>query len=166
MPRQRQQIDLQVVDRHGDLADRLHGVRVELRAVRVGDPGELGDRLHRADLIVSMHDRHEDGLVRDRRLEAGRVDDIAVVDRQQCGRPAALGQGLKRREYRLVLYRAGNEMAAIGLCQGLDDAAKSEVVRFGPTAREDDFLGTCPDQGGDCGARLIDVRFGRLPEGM
>ena len=157
---------MQVVDRYGDLADRLHGVRMELRTVRVGDRGEFSDRLHCADLVVRMHDRHEDGLVRDRRLEVGRVDDTATVDWQQSGRPPTLGEGLEGRQYRLVFYRAGNQMATLGWCQGLGHATNGKVVRFGPTAGEDDFLGTCPDQRGDRGAGVIDVRFGRLPKSM
>ena len=53
------------VDRQ--LPEGLHRVGVERHAVRPGDRGELGDRLHRADLVVGPHD----GDQRDRRRVGG-----------------------------------------------------------------------------------------------
>ncbi len=57
--------DLVTGDRHGvqtarrevdgQLPEGLHGVGVERHAVRPGDRRQLGDRLHRADLVVRPH---------------------------------------------------------------------------------------------------------------
>ena len=60
--RQRQQIDAETLHVDRDLADRLHGVRVEQRALRMRDRRQLRNRLDRADLVVGMHDRDEGGL--------------------------------------------------------------------------------------------------------
>ena len=57
--RDRQQIDAQRLHVDRNLAGGLHRVGVKQRTVRLGDRGELRDRLNRADLVVGVHHRHE-----------------------------------------------------------------------------------------------------------
>ena len=68
-----EQIDAERAHVHRNLARALHGVGVEQRPARVGDRGELGDRLNRADFVVRVHDRDERGVVGHRLAQRGRA---------------------------------------------------------------------------------------------
>ena len=105
---------MEVIHRHGNLADRLHRVGVEERPMPVGDRGQLGYWLNCADLVVRVHDRDQGGVVCDRRLEGRRVNDARAVNGEQRGRPPAPGERLERVEDRLVLDGGGNEMPTTG----------------------------------------------------
>ena len=56
MRRHAEQIGAERADVHRNLAGALYRIRVEQRAMRVRDLGELGNRLNRADLVVRVHD--------------------------------------------------------------------------------------------------------------
>ena len=61
--RDRQQVHAQVVDRDGDLADRLGGVGVDDRPVGPGVGGELGDGHQGAGLVLGEHHGHEGHVI-------------------------------------------------------------------------------------------------------
>ena len=109
--RERQQIDAERPRVDRNLRHRLHGVGVEERAARVRERRQFGNRLDGADFVIGVHHRDERRLVGQRRLERGRRDDPAGVDRQQRRAPAAACERLERVEHRLVLDRRGNQMA-------------------------------------------------------
>src|SRR5258707_14120701 len=81
----RKQIHFQLREVDLDLARGLHRVAVEDDAFRTADLADLGDRLDHADLVVHHHDRDDDGVGPDRRLELLQVDD-AVRLRIEGGR--------------------------------------------------------------------------------
>ena len=68
------------VERH--LTDRLHGVGVQPHAARPAGPGEGGERLEHADLVVGRHHRRQHRLVGERRREAIRIDQAVAFHRQ------------------------------------------------------------------------------------
>ncbi len=160
--RERQQVSAEGAHVHGNLGDRLHGIGVEERATRVRDARQVGDRLHRADLVVGVHDRDERRLVGHRRLEGLRRDDPARVDGEQGRRPAPASQRLEGGEDGLVLDGAGDEVPASGDLECLGDAAKREVVGLRAATREDDLGDLCLQEVGDRRACLVQDSLGPL----
>ena len=77
-----QQVDAEVVDAGGELADRLRGVGVERDAARARDGADLGDRLHGADLVVRVHHADKHGLRGEGVANLCRVDQTGGVDRE------------------------------------------------------------------------------------
>ncbi len=86
---ERQQIDagLVHVDRH--LAHGLGRVDVQQAAARVGDRGNLGQRLQDANLVVRGHHADERRVVADRAGKRVKVDPPVTVDRRDGDPPAA-----------------------------------------------------------------------------
>ena len=72
----------------GMLAGRLHGIGVEQGAVLVGDAGQLGDRLDRADLVVRVH-HGDEGRLGPRQAAEGVRATPRRTRRQGAGRPAS-----------------------------------------------------------------------------
>ncbi len=70
MGRKRQQIDAECAHVDRNLSRRLHRVGVHHGAAFMCDLRDRGDILHRADLVVGEHDRHDRGLVVDRLTHA------------------------------------------------------------------------------------------------
>ena len=60
--RERERIDLPFLDRDGNVADSLHGIRMEEDTVRPADGADLSDGLDSADLVVGRHHRDEKGI--------------------------------------------------------------------------------------------------------
>ena len=60
-----EQIDAGFLDIEGHHTNRINGVRVKNHFFRPGYPCDLFDGLDGTGLVVAVHDRHEDGLVRD-----------------------------------------------------------------------------------------------------
>ena len=69
VPAGSEQVDLHPLRQDLGLAEALHGIHVEegLRIGRLDGPADLRDRLHGADLIVGVHDRHQDRVGADSR---------------------------------------------------------------------------------------------------
>ena len=125
------------VDRH--VADRLHCVRVELRADRMRQLGNLPDRLDGADLIVRRHDGDERGVLGEFALELLEIH-MAFLIHVQIGDAVALFfERLAGVQHRVVLDPGGNEvLAALGR-RAVHKAADGEVVRLRAAAGEDDL---------------------------
>ena len=56
------QIDAQLLDIDGNLAQRLHAIGMKRHARFTGDLCDLGNRLDRAELVIGMHHRDQHGL--------------------------------------------------------------------------------------------------------
>ena len=97
-PATREQVDAELVDPGRDLADRLRGVAVQEDAGFARDAGDLGDRLDRADLVVGVHHRDEDGVRPDgaRRRRRDRPGRARRRRRRSPRRRAARGSGTAR----------------------------------------------------------------------
>ena len=107
--------------------------------LRVRTPcGDLGDRLDRADLVVGEHDRDQDRLVVECRLELVGIDPAVAVDRQLDDLEAELLEVAQRVADRVVLDRRGDDPVAAPLA-GPGRALQREVVRLGAAGREDDL---------------------------
>ena len=132
-----QQIDAERRDVDRQLAGGLHGVGVEQRAARVGDGGELGDRLDGADLVVGEHHRDQRGAIGDQGGQGVGRDDARAIDAQPADLPAAAGEGPGGLQDRLVLDGADDEMTPARRLQRLSGAAHRQDVGLGAAARED-----------------------------
>ena len=103
---ERERVDAELVERERQPAGRLHGVGVDERARRVGDRGELGDRLHGADLVVGVLHRTSVVSGRMTRASAVGVHEAARVDRDLVDLEAVHAREVVGRlEHRLVLDR-------------------------------------------------------------
>ena len=130
------------VDRHA--ADGLHRVGVHRDAVLVGDRGELGDRLHRADLVVGPHDADERDRVRvvgerraqRRRRRPGRS---ASTGSQVTSAPSCAASQSTASRTAWCSIGAGDDPAAarVGVAAGPVDALDREVVGLGAAGGED-----------------------------
>ena len=161
--RHRQQIDAELPDVHRYLARALHGIGVKQRPVSMGDGGELGDRLDRADLVVGVHHRHEGRVVGHGLAQPVGRHDPARVERQEGRFPSALRQRLEGVEHGLVLDARRDEVPAAGNFERFGGAANGEIVGFGAAAGEDDFRRFGANQGRGCAPRVVNCRFCLLP---
>ena len=133
------------VDR--DPADGLHGVGVDRDADLVGEPGELGQRLDRAGLVVGQHQGRQPGLGAEQPGHRIGVDPAVGPDRG-----AIPGESLRRFEPRHrpghggVLEGGGEDagrQARVGRqsqpVADLGQAEDAQVVGLGPARGEDDL---------------------------
>ena len=128
-------------------------------------PGDLGDRLDRADLVVGEHDRDEDRPVGDRRLELVGIDPAVAVDRQLDDLEAELLEVPQRVPDRVVLHGRRDDAVPARLA-GPGGALEREVVRLGAARREDDLAGLGAEARRDADVRLVERRAGRAPVDM
>ena len=73
-------IDLRLLNIDRKLPGRLGRVGVEQYAVFPADRADRSNILDRSDLVVRKHDRHENGLRRQRRAEPVGVENPLLVD--------------------------------------------------------------------------------------
>ena len=124
--------------------------------------GDLGDRLDRADLVVGEHDRDEDRLVVEGRLELVGVDAAVAVDRQLDDLEPELLEVAQGVADRVVLDRRGHDPVAARLA-GPGGALEREVVRLGPAGREDDLAALRVEPRRDALVGVVERRPGRPP---
>jgi hypothetical protein len=86
--RSTQQVDAVGLDRERNRAHRLSGVGMEEHVVPLADFSHSTDRLERANLVLSRHDRDENGLRLQRLLNGGSIDDPVATDWQLRDVPA------------------------------------------------------------------------------
>jgi hypothetical protein len=159
--RQRRQVELHRKDVALDLAGRLHHVGVDQRLGVLGlhRAGDLGHRLHDADLVVGEHDAHQDRLVGDRVGDLRRGDQAVGGRRQVRDREAVALEALAGVERRLVLGLDGDDvLARLAVVRG--DALDGQVDRLGRARGDDDLLGVAADQRGDLAAGGLDGGLG------
>ena len=99
VPRDREKVHAEVVDIHADLADRLGRIGMHERAVRLDDPRDLADGLHRADFIVGVHDADDGRAARQRLADGVRIDQAIAIHGQNGDGAAESAQkiaGLQR----------------------------------------------------------------------
>ena len=150
----------------GHVAGGLHGVGVQGHPELVGHVGERADVLHRADLVVGPHHRHEGdgvGVGLDRGAHRRGLDD-------PLGRalePGDLGtlvgdEEVDAVEDGVVLGRADEQAHAGGVAVAARPvgALDREVVGLRAARGEDDLGGTGAEAAGDLLARLLDGASG------
>ena len=152
------------VDRH--LADRLDGVGVERHAVRGGQRGQLGDRLHRADLVVGPHRG-------DQRRRRRRAQRLGAGRPGRPGRPSSTGSQVTSAPSCRPSHSTASSTAwcstalattrrapGVGRPPGPEDALDREVVALGAAAGEDHLGRPGAERRGDPLARLLDRAAG------
>ncbi len=155
MRREAQHIGADLGDVDGALARGLHGVAVKQRAVRAGQTGDLGDRLHHPGLVVRQHHRHERRHLGACELgvEGSEVDHaVATGD----GYHGGVGRGM---QHRVVLDRRDDASRSPAALEG-------EVVRLGAAAGQHDILGSRPDERSDTGTCFVRRTSGDAPEAV
>ena len=151
----REQVDVVRLYVHGNFSDGLHGVHVEENAAFLGDFPDFADRLDNADFVVRVHRRDQNRLRDNRAAEIVERDATFLIDRKVGDLIALVLKPLATIEHRLVLGHLCNDVISL-LPVPLRNALDREVVRFGRTAREHDFLGHGVDQPCDLTARIFD----------
>ena len=136
---ERHEVRAERLDVEVDVRRGLDGVDVQQEALaRPHAGGDLGDRLDRADLVVGEHDRDQDRLVVERRLELVGVDPAVAIDRQLDDLEAELLEVAEGVADGVMLDRRGHDPVAAALA-GPGRALEREVVRLGAAGREDDL---------------------------
>ena len=162
------------VDRH--MADRLHRVRMEHSAHRMGEFRDLPDRLDGADLVVRRHDGDERGVLAQRVFELLEIDAAVLVHVQIGDAEALLFERFAGVEHRVVLDLGGDQVPAALGRRAVHKPADGEVVRLRAAAGEDDLargvvvLLVDRHRGvqafADRGARLVERHFGLAPDAV
>ena len=128
-------------------------------SLRLADVCDLPHRLDHADFVVHHHDRSEDGIGADRRLELLDVDQTILLH-LEISRLEPLALELAESvEHGLVLGLLRDEVLAFGLVE-VGGALDREVVALGRARGPDDLLRVGVDQRRDMRARLFDRLLG------
>ena len=163
MPRQRQQIDAQLVDIDRDFAERLGrvGVQRARRAARQG--GDLADRLKRADLVVGVHDADERGAAVQGLAHRVGIDQSLAIDRHNRDPAAQAFEELARLQRGRMLDGAGDDVQRRCAQRpkkprslAKTDPFEGMIARFGAAAGEDDLVRLRTEQLGDLLPGLFD----------
>ena len=122
---------IDVAERDRDLAERLNGVRMEQDARVATSAGDVGHRLHRADLVVHPHHADQrDALVEDA-IERTIVDETRRRHGQNDFFTAEVLHGMSGGQRRLVLGGGhGDAEWAVPIASGERGADDREIVRF------------------------------------
>ena len=129
MRRQGGQIEIGAVDIKRQLAQRLHGVRVEEHAALAAEAADFFNRLKHTGFIVGRHNADQDRPIGKGVFELFKVDN-AVTANGQVGYPAAdLFQMLATIKDRLVLGNGGNNVVAF-VAAAFSNAFKGQVIAF------------------------------------
>lgn len=159
----RQQVDVVRDDVDRDLADSLGGIGVEKDALFLADLANRLDVLDRADLVVAVHDAHQDRFVRDGFTQLVQIDKAVRLHGQVSHPRAVLFQPFTGIEDRLMLSgRGDNVVALLGI--HLRHAFDGQIVRFRGPAGEDDLLRVRPDHIGQLFARMFHGLLGHPPK--
>ncbi len=123
-------------------AEGLHRVDVQMWALAVArgpqQPGDVGDRLSRAELVVHQHHRDHGGVGADGGRHRLGADDAVRGGRHHVQGPALAGQRLGAAHDRRVLERAHDEVPAARRARRAQDAQR---VGLGAAAREQQLGG-------------------------
>ena len=119
----------------------LHRVHMEQRLGidALYNLGNLLDGLHRTDLIVDKHHRHENGFRRHGRPQGIQFHNAVVIHRQIGHRKALAFQIFHRLQHRRMLDLGRDQMLS-GPLVGHGRANERQIVRFRAAGSEKDLL--------------------------
>ena len=157
------EVGAELPDVHPPVRGALRPVHDHEGPARVGGPGDLGDRVDRAERVAHVHEGHDLRPRGDQAIEAGQNQPPLVVegDVPQAG-AALLREQLPGHEVAVVLHLGEEDLVApsdVAPAPGV----RHEVEGLGDVAGEDD-LGRLrrPQESGDLGARRLVLRGGAL----
>ncbi len=127
------------------------------------DLADLFHRLNHADFVIGVHERDQDGLVRDRFAQHVQIHYAVGFHGQIRDAVPVLLEFLAGVEHRFVLGRRRDDVVAF-FGVHLGHALDRQVVGFGGAAGENNFLGGRADQIRDLLARVVDCLFRFPPE--
>jgi hypothetical protein len=159
-----QQVDAVALDVDRQLPGALSRVDVEQDAARAAQSPDRPDVLDDTDLVVHVHQRDEDRVRAQRRLDLAGSDD-AVRTRLEVGdlEPLALELAAGG-QHRRVFGPRGHEVPPARLVEARR-AEQREVVGFRGTGGPDDLRRIGADERGDLGTRLLHAPV-RAPAGL
>ncbi len=150
MRRQAQHVHSERTGVEVEISCALHGVGVH----DDGAPSPFGlgrddfryvrNWLHGANLVVGVHDAHNDGPVGDRPTNVVGIDQSVGIDVQVCHVESGLFEGVARVEHCMVLY-AGCDDVIAGALERESRPPDSGVVRLCPAAGEDHLAHACAE---------------------
>src|SRR5262245_34654969 len=135
----RQKIDAELVDASCDLADRLRSVGVEQGPALAGNAGALRDRLDGSDLVIGMHDAHEDRARRDRLAEIVGIKAACAVNGQIRHTCAEAFEKTARLNNCRMLDPRGDDVIAL-VAKREECALKRKIICFAAAAGENDLI--------------------------
>ena len=151
--RERERIDLPVLDRDGDVADGLHGVRMEEDATRAAERADRGDWLDGADLVVGRHDGDEEGVGPQGLLDLLGPNAALCID-IEVRHLDALRQCLAGMQHGMMLDLRRDDVAAAMAQSRLRERADDPVVALAAAAREEEFIRLSIEERGELAPRL------------
>ena len=155
-----------------DVADRLDSITVHRDVELVRHGGDLGDRLHRADLVVGPHhadERDRFGVGLDSRTHRLGVDTTNVVDLEPGDLGALVGlEEVDTVQDGVVLDRADQEShsSGIGVPTRPEGALDRQVVGLGAAGGEDHLRRAGAQGLGNRLAGLLDDAPSNAPGGV
>ena len=155
------EIDAEIVDASGQLAERLDAVGVEKGAGLVCESGDFADGLDGAGFVIDVHHGDERGIGAESAGDVGGIDHTVGGDGDigdRCTFALQLRAGLK--DTRVLDTRrddvvAGGEAVAKG-------AEEREVIGLGAAAGENDFLRIAMEERGHLAAGHLQALPGDL----
>ena len=163
--------DREHVDVHRLHVDRrvargLHGVGVEGDALFAAERADLGDGLHRADLVVGEHHRDEAGVGADRGLHVLETDHAVGVHVEQRDLKALLLQLGERVQHGVMLELCGDQVLFALARAGAGGRDDGLVVGLAAAGGEVDLARLGVEAFRDGLARLGDRLLRSLAEGV
>ncbi len=143
----------------------LHAIGVKNDTGFAGDFRNLGDRLHGSQFVVSVHNRNQLCVWLQGSPHVVRGDDSLGADPDIRNFDPLFLKLLASVQDRGVLNRARDDMVARTV-RGADRPQNGQVVRFGATARKDDFGRCAVQERDDLAACALDTRLGILPKAV
>jgi hypothetical protein len=164
---QGEQIGAERRDIHGYFPCGLRGIDVNQRSGPPRGGGGCGDRLHRAGLVVGVHETDGERRLAQPAIQHVELDHAMAVHRDHHRPKAEPAQCLGRCHRRGVLHGAVRDLAPARGTVRIESGAFQRVVRrLGAAAREDDFVGVGANQVRHFSARLRDRIMGGPAIGM
>ena len=148
MARQGQQVNIKRFDIDLHLAHRLGRVGVEQHTAPSGLPGNIGDRLKCAHLVVGQHDRNQCGIRAQRICDSISRHSASAIDRHDGQLPALCLQVTGSFHDRRVLDGTDDQVPLVGSA-GPGHAQQRQVVGFGGAAGKHEVVSSGTDKRGD-----------------
>ncbi len=159
---QRQQIDVLLNHVNPKMPNGLHSVGMEQNIMPAANLANLGNRLNRANLIISVHDANQRGFVRNRALKLINPEDSIVVNVQISNRKTLFFKSLNSVQNRMMLEFRGDNMIFTLFQHSTSHAFNCPIVGLGATRSKIYFARRCAKARSNGSPSLFHCLFCRL----